>query len=542
MARQNGAKPEDARGPVRSWGGWVRIMDPRRKPEQTALDIPERPSIEAPLQAPEEPVIATDADLSVLEDDEPTVEDLPGARRIPRWPIRRPRLRGFGGSGPGRKRRVRALAAALLVVLLAALAVAVYKVREPVIQYATVRTGTLQTQFGASGTLQSASYAANFAASGKLAEIDVTVGQQVTAGDTLAKLDTTLLNDGVNEAQQAVNSAQQKLTDAQSNQQKVQSAEQATVAQAYDTEQARLNPAQGSCDSSCTQQAEDAYAAAQAQADAANAQAQLLVDDAQTALNAAQAKLQTAQDNLSNATLTAPHAGVISAINQTVGSTVVGTNATAPVNNFITIADLGTLQIRSTVTVGNVSAVTKGDVVNFTAPSVAGNFKGQVDGVSPNGTLVNNVLTYPMLVDVDMATVNGVHLFPGMSTNVTVITLQKPGVLLIPASAVAYARAAADTKHGGFLSASQVAKAMETARNDLAAAQDAATFDSTEQPTPAYVLQYVKGKWVTVPVLLGISDGTNVEVLQGLDAGERVVAGETNGPVSVPTPTPTPTH
>lgn len=533
MARQNGTKPDGARGTRWPWGGRVRMMDPHVKSEQTALDIPERPPVAEPSYV--------DGDLIELEEDEPTVEDIPGERRVPRWPLRRPRRWPSGAAGgPGRfsKRQVRLMAAVLLVLLLAALAGAVWKVRQPVVQYATAHIGTLETKFSTVGTLQSATYAANFAASGKLAEVDVTVGQQVNQGDTLAKLDTTLLNDAVNAAQQDVNSAQQKLTDAQNNLQKVQAAEQAIVAQAYDTEQSKLDSS--NCNNSCTQQAEDAYAAVQAQADAANAQAQLTVDDAQTAVNDAQAKLQTAQDSLTSATLTAPHSGVIASISQAVGSTVIGTSATAPVTDFITIADLGTLQIRSTVTVANVAGVTKGDVVNFTVPSVPGTFKGQVDGVSPNGTLVKNVLTYAMLIDVDMATVTNVHFFPGMTTNLTVITLQKPGALLIPVSAVQYAKAAADTKHGGFLTAKQVATVMNEARNDLAAAQDAATFDATEQPTPAYVLQFVKSKWVPVPVLLGISDGTNYEVLQGLVEGDHVVTGETNGPVSVPTPTPMP--
>lgn len=513
------------------------MRDARRKPEQTTLDIPERETVITPLEED-----GNLAGVEVEEDDEPTVESIPGERRIPRWPLRRPRLRTSSGTGFPRRlnrRQVRVLAAGLLVILLAALALAVWRVRQPVVVYARVHTGTLETTFSTTGTLQSASYAANFSASGKLAEIDVAVGQQVQEGDTLAKLDTTLLNDAVNETQQALDSAQQRLSDAQSNKQKVEAAQQAAVSQAYDTEQAKL--ASTRCDNSCTQQAEDAYAAAQAQADAANAQAQLLVDDAQSAVNDAQAKLQTAQDNLSNATLTAPHTGVIAEIRQPVGSTVAGTTGTAS-GDFITIADLGTLQIAATVPVGNVSSVAKGNVIQFTVPSVPGTFKGQVDGVSPNGTLVKNVLTYPMTIDVDMATLNSAHLFPGMSANVTVITLQKPGVLLIPVSAVQFAKAAADRKHGGFLTASQVSKVMKDAQNDLAVAQDAGTFDPGDQPTPAYVLQFTNDKWVAVPVLLGISDGTNYEVLQGLAAEERIVAGETNGPVSIPTPTPTPSR
>ncbi|MGH2515086.1 MAG: efflux RND transporter periplasmic adaptor subunit, partial [Ktedonobacterales bacterium] len=400
-----------------------------------------------------------DDDVDSL-DSEPTVEDLPDKPRLFRWgrlgTVRPPRRPVWERAPRGRAflsfRRVRILAIGLAVLFLVALVALVIQSRFPVVQYTQAKVGTLTVQFDTTGTLQSASYAANFAGSGRIAEINVTVGQQVSAGDPLAKLDTTQLQDAVNQANAAVTSAQTKVTDAQDNLAKVQAATSAQVQAAYDAEQNAINGCK-SGDSGCAQAAQDAYAAAQAQADQQNAAAQLTVDDAQSALSSAQALLQTAQDNLNGATLTAPHAGTIAAITQAVGSTVVGSNATAPVTNFIVIADLNTLQIQANVPVTKVTGVQNGTLVRFTVPSAgAAHFTGQVEGVSPTGKLVNHVLTYPLTINVDMQSVqNGsAHLYPGMTADVNVVVVEKPGVTLIPVSAVTFAQAAGNTKDGGF--------------------------------------------------------------------------------------------
>ena len=55
-----------------------------------------------------------------------------------------------------------------------------------------VTTGTLQVTVAATGPVTNASsIPLTFKSTGKLAEVDVTVGQQVKAGDVLAKLDTS---------------------------------------------------------------------------------------------------------------------------------------------------------------------------------------------------------------------------------------------------------------------------------------------------------------------------------------------------------------
>ena len=49
---------------------------------------------------------------------------------------------------------------------------------------------------------------------------------------------------------------------------------------------------------------------------------------------------------------------------------------------------------------------------------------------------------------------------------------------------------------------------------------------SLDHPTPAYVVALVKGKWVAQPVVLGLTDGRNYEVLAGLVLGEKVATSE----------------
>src|SRR5579859_3911695 len=502
------------------------MLDPQHSKNSLPLVVPEAPD-------------QRDVDLDLL-DGAPVVEDLPSKPRLLRWlhagtlgNVDDPRGRALLSI-----HKMRILAVGLVLILLLVVTGLAIQSRIPVVQYARAKTGTLTVQFDTTGTLQSAGYAANFAGSGRIAEIDVTVGQQVGAGDPLAKLDTTQLQDAVNQANSAVTAARTKVTDAQDNLAKVQAATSAQVQAAFDAEQNAINGCKGNGD--CIQRAQDNYASAQAQADQQNAAAQLTVDDAQAALSSAQAQLQTARDNLSGATLMAPHAGTVAAINQAVGSTVVGSNATAPVTNFIVIADLNALQIQANVPVTKVAGVQNGTLVRFTVPA-AGNtrFTGQVDGVSPNGRLINNVLTYPLTINVDMQSVqsSNAHLYPGMAASVNVIVVEKPGVTIIPASAVVFAQAAGNTKDGGFLTSKQVATAMQQARDLVVEAEDAGNVDSSDPPQPSYVLQNTNGKWVTVPVLLGLTDGTSYEVLGGLTPGEKIVTGETNSSVTEPTPT-----
>ena len=80
----------------------------------------------------------------------------------------------------------------------------------------TVQRGTVQSTVTATGNVSPASIlSVNFQTGGMVTEIDVKAGDQVKAGQTLAKIDDTQLQAALVSAQAAVNSAQLNLANAQ---------------------------------------------------------------------------------------------------------------------------------------------------------------------------------------------------------------------------------------------------------------------------------------------------------------------------------------
>ena len=133
----------------------------------------------------------------------------------------------------------------------------------------TVALGTVKQTVTASGTIAPAVQAAlSFGSAGTVSSLSVKVGDAVTKGQVLATLDTTALRQAVTLAQASVNAASQQVT-----------------------------------------------AAGTATAQRSAAQVQLV---------SAQAQLAAAQDNLAAATLKAPFAGVVAAVNITAGQTSSG--------------------------------------------------------------------------------------------------------------------------------------------------------------------------------------------------------------------------
>ncbi len=423
---------------------------------------------------------------------------------------------------------------ALLALILITTAALVVHSRQPYLTVAQVKQGNLTLSFQTTGTLRSAVYGADFAVNGIVAEIDVTVGQHVSQGDTLAKLNTSLLQAAVTQAQAASNGASSALSSAQTHQDKVQSAAAALVNSAYATEQSAIFTCnhEANAPTNCVSQAQSQYASAQAAADSMNAQAQQQTAAAQADYNTAQAGLQVAQANLAAATLKAPHAGTVAAINGDIGQSSGGAKSSA--TSFIQLADLNALQIAAMVDESEVGNVLPQNAVRFTVPSFASRiFSGSVSGVSPFGQTSHSTVSYPMTVDVDSQSINtgtanatGPALLPGMTAHLTVLTAQRFAVKLIPNGAVNFALTASNPKYSTIVSKAAATKALAEARQMLTQLQNSSVDYSLDHPTPAYVVALVKGKWVAQPVVLGLTDGRNYEVLAGLVQGDKVATSE----------------
>jgi multidrug efflux pump subunit AcrA (membrane-fusion protein) len=440
----------------------------------------------------------------------------------------------------------------LIVALLGGGVLAVVNLRRERItyQYQRVTRGAFAQVVTATGSLQGTVYNVNAPTGGKITAIYVSVGQHVHAGAVLAKLDTTSLQDALNQAQAQVNAAQTSLADAETNLSKVQAQANASLATAYDQEQNALyncdHPAPNQqVPPDCKKLAQDQYAQAQSQADAQITSAQAQVDNAQSQVNTAQAQLATAQHNLNNTTITAPHAGVVASVNGTVGSypgglssngvsssgTGVGVSSGSSAAAFIQIVDLSSLQITASVNEADIGSVSVGQQVHF-AVSAYGDrqFAGKIRAISPLGQSVSNVVTYPVTIAVDTSSAQGANLLPGMTANVTITTLEHDNVLLVSADAVNFARTVGSlTQRNGtpVIDPSQISAAVAQARQLL---QNLPNLPPGEQPTPGYVLERSGDHWVVRPVVLGLTDGNTYEVLAGLSVGETIVTAAQGGP------------
>ncbi len=96
-------------------------------------------------------------------------------------------------------------------------------------------------------------------------------------------------------------------------------------------------------------------------------------------------------------------------------------------------------------------------------------------------------------------------------------------------NAVNFARTStvANTATGAaaLISQEQVAAALGQARQMLQQLQYQHPAIAAENPTPAFVLQQTAGQFIAKPVVLGLTDGTNYEVLAGLSPGETIIVG-----------------
>ena len=105
-----------------------------------------------------------------------------------------------------------------LAVILIVVGVTSYLVIRPAskgttLQTTAVQQGTVLATVSASGTLEAAQdLGLNFTTGGKVTAIDVKVGQRVTTGQVLAKVDPTSSQDSLEQAQAALSGAEAELS------------------------------------------------------------------------------------------------------------------------------------------------------------------------------------------------------------------------------------------------------------------------------------------------------------------------------------------
>ncbi len=197
---------------------------------------------------------------------------------------------------------------------------------------------------------------------------------------------------------------------------------------------------------------------------------------AQGCYDAAKATLEEAQAALEASTMVAPFDATVISVGVEVGD-LVSSNT-----NVVTLADLSDLQVLAIVDETDISQVEVGQEAEITFDAFPGQrFRGKVLEVPLEGKLVQNVVTYEVLVSLEGA--EGVSLKSGMTANLSIVVGRRENALLLPALAVWQA----------------------------------------EEGNVVMVQDSPQGAATVTRVEVGLSDGLYVEVVRGLNEGDRVV-------------------
>jgi len=296
------------------------------------------------------------------------------------------------------------IAAAAAIVLIAASGVAMYRRADssqvPAYRFATITRGNLEATVSATGALSAVrTVQVGTQVSGQVSAIYADFNQKVKKGQLLARIDPTLQQQAVQDAQAGVERAQSQYTMAQ---------------QEYDREKSLF-------DSKVITATEFGTAQSNYEVGKAN-------------LKSAQIALDKAKQNLSYTNIYAPIDGVIVQRTVDVGQTV-ASSLSAP-ELFLIANDLSQMQILANVDESDIGTIAVGQSVTFTVQAYPNRtFTGMVQQVRLQSTTQDNVVNYTTVVSV--ANVDG-KLLPGMTATVQFLTGSAKNALLVANSALRF--------------------------------------------------------------------------------------------------------
>ena len=324
----------------------------------------------------------------------------------------------------------------------------------------TVLAGTVSSSVTASGSIAAVNtVAASFAVSGVIATVNTTLGATVAAGDVLGTLDTTDLSKALTKTKTSLANARSSLSDA-------------------NTSAAADTSGSGGSSSQTNSARQQVISAQSSVTDAINAVA-------------------TAQSNLDSSTLFAPIAGLVVAVDGSVGASTSGgssgsassattkagsSTSSSTSTSFATIANVAQMTMTANIAEADIASVSVGQAASVTFPALSGvTAAAKVSAVSPVATASNSVVTYATTISLD-AIPAGLRL--GQTAEVSIITASSMAdALYVPTAAVTTANGTSTVK------------------------------------------VVASGKTSTKTVTLGIIGDTGTEIKSGLTAGQIVVIG-----------------
>jgi HlyD family secretion protein len=220
--------------------------------------------------------------------------------------------------------------------------------------------------------------------------------------------------------------------------------------------------------------------------------AKLSYEQALQQVKVQQQNVTEAQTNLGYATITSPIDGVVLSKEVEEGQTVASAMTTPTL--FIIAQDLTDMRVIADIDEADIGGVKEGQRVTFTVDAFPDDiFEGAVTQVRQQATTESNVVTYEVVIS---APNDQLKLKPGLTANVTIYTMEKNGVLAVPARALRF------TPNEALL-------------------QDGETVEDVQAPAKLWTKEGNVFKAHKVKV--GLSNGMLTEIISGVKAGTEVL-------------------
>jgi HlyD family secretion protein len=327
--------------------------------------------------------------------------------------------------------------------------------------------------------------------SGIVAAIGADFNDHVTAGQVIARIDTTLLSSAVRDAAAGLQRAHAELGHAQ-------------------TELARTVSLHNE----------------QLVSDTELATAEYTRNVAEANLRSAEVSRDRARQNLAYATITSPIAGTVIARSVEVGQTV-QSSFSAP-ELFKIAGDLTKMRILASVDESDIGAIAPGQTVRFTVQAYPdASFAGVVDQVRLQSTTQENVVNYTVVIAVDNP--DG-RLLPGMTATIDILVDTARDVLAVPNAALRFK--ADDAMVAAMRARRQAEKGSGGEGGGTGGAHAAGGGDRPRDVTLLWYLD-AAGEPAAMPVKTGLSNGNSTAVTplgdRTLAPGTQIIVGKATG-------------
>jgi HlyD family secretion protein len=259
--------------------------------------------------------------------------------------------------------------------------------------------------------------------------------------------------------------------------------------------------------------------------------------NAQASMTMAQSALERSAQNLKYAIVKSPINGTVTARNVEAGQTVAASFSTPTL--FTIAQDLSKMEIKALVDESDIGEIKEGMAVRFGVQAYPKNkFEGKVRQVRVQPTTASNVVNYTVVISADN---KDNLLLPGMTATVDFVLEQSNDVLLVPNSALRFQP-----------SEKELTEVRARMRQNMLMPQDSAQRpmgspgqmgpppggpmpggpppggDMEKGSEPKFLWHLdSQGKLAMIPVRVGITDGTNTQIMDDrfLKEGMQVISG-----------------